>query len=90
MIETPPKNRYPIQTYVTPRHDAIISEAIERELLRDGQVFYLYNYTEDIEEMMLKISRLVPEAKVCYAHGKMDKTKLENIISAKEKDLMSI
>ena len=81
MIETPPKNRYPIQTYVTPRHDAIIAEAIERELLRDGQVFYLYNYTEDIEEVMLKISKLVPEAKVCYAHGKMDKNKLENIIT---------
>lgn len=81
MIETPPKNRYPIQTYVTPRHDAIISEAIERELLRGGQVFYLYNYTEDIEEVMIKISKMVPEAKVCYAHGKMDKNKLESIIS---------
>ena len=81
MIETPPKNRYPIQTYVTPRHDAIISEAIERELLRGGQVFYLYNYTEDIEDVMIKISQMVPEAKVCYAHGKMDKNKLESIIT---------
>ena len=81
MIETPPKNRYPIQTYVTPRHDAIISEAIERELLRGGQVFYLYNYTEDIEDVMVKISKMVPEARVCYAHGKMDKHKLESIIT---------
>ena len=81
MIETPPKNRYPIQTYVTPRHDAIVAEAIERELLRGGQVFYLYNYTEDISDVMVKISKMVPEAKVCYAHGKMEKHKLENIIS---------
>ena len=81
MIETPPKNRYPIQTYVTPRHDSVVAEAIERELLRGGQVFYLYNYTEDIEEVMIKISKMVPEAKVCYAHGKMDKNKLENIVS---------
>ena len=81
MIETPPKNRYPIQTYVTPRHDAVVSEAIERELLRGGQVFYLYNYTEDISDVMVKISKMVPEARVCYAHGKMDKYKLENIIS---------
>jgi len=82
MIETPPKNRYPIQTYVTPRYDSIIKDAIERELLRGGQVFYLYNYTEDIDEVMMHISRLVPEAKVCFAHGKMDKNKLEDIISS--------
>ena len=81
MIETPPKNRYPIQTYVTPRHDSVVAEAIERELLRGGQVFYLYNFTEDIDEVMVKISKMVPEAKVCFAHGKMDKNKLENIIS---------
>ena len=81
MIETPPKNRYPIQTYVTPRHDSIIKEAIERELLRGGQVFYLYNYTEDISDVMVKISKMVPEAKVCYAHGKMNKYELEDIIT---------
>ena len=81
MIETPPKNRYPIQTYVTPRHDSIIKEAIERELLRGGQVFYLYNYTEDISDVMVKISHMVPEAKVCYAHGKMNKYELEDIIT---------
>ena len=82
MIETPPKNRYPIQTYVTPRYDSIIKEAIERELLRGGQVFYLYNFTDDIDEKAAHINRLVPQAKVCYAHGKMDKYQLEKIISA--------
>jgi transcription-repair coupling factor (superfamily II helicase) len=81
MIETPPKNRYPVQTYVTPRHDSIIKEAIERELLRGGQVFYLYNYTEDISDVMVKISKMVPEAKVCFAHGKMNKNQLEDIVS---------
>ena len=82
MIETPPKNRYPVQTYVTPRYDSLIKDAIERELLRGGQVFYLYNYTEDIMDMMTHISNLVPEAKVCYAHGKMNKNDLEDIISS--------
>ncbi len=82
MIETPPKNRYPIQTYVTPRHDTIIKEAIERELLRGGQIFYLYNLTEDIDQKAAEISRLVPEARVGYAHGKTDKYALEKIISA--------
>lgn len=81
MIETPPKNRYPVQTYVTPRHDSIIKEAIEREMLRGGQVFYLYNYTDDIADVMVKISKMVPEAKVCYAHGKMNKFELEDIIT---------
>ena len=82
MIETPPKNRYPIQTYVTPRHDSIVKDAIERELLRGGQVFYLYNYTEDIAEVMTHIAKLVPEAKICFAHGKMNKNELEDIISS--------
>lgn len=81
MIETPPKNRYPIQTYVTPRHDSIVKDAIERELLRGGQVFYLYNYTEDIAEVMVHISKLVPEARICFAHGKMNKNELEDVIA---------
>lgn len=80
-IETPPKNRYPVQTYVTPRHDSLIKEAITRELLRGGQIFYLYNYTEDIALVAAKINKLVPEARVCFAHGKMEKNELEDIIA---------
>ncbi len=80
MIETPPKNRYPIQTYVIERNDKIIHDAIERELIRGGQVFYLYNYVEGIEEMATKLHNLVPEAKICVAHGRLSKEKLENII----------
>ena len=80
-LNTPPKNRYPVQTYVVARHDMIIKEAIERELARNGQVFYLYNKTSDIDIVANKIKRLVPQAKICYAHGQMDKYDLENIIS---------
>lgn len=77
MIETPPKNRYPIQTYVLERNDSIIHDAITRELARGGQVFYLYNYVEDIEEVASHISNLVPEAKVVFAHGRLKSNELE-------------
>lgn len=82
LIETPPQNRYPIQTYVTPRKDSIIKEAIERELIRGGQIFYLYNFTDDIIDIAHHLANLVPEAKICYAHGKMNKNELESTISA--------
>ena len=80
MIETPPKNRYPIQTYVIERNDKIIHDAIERELIRGGQVFYLYNLVDSIEDMAIKLHDLVPEAKICVAHGRLSKEKLESII----------
>lgn len=81
MIETPPKNRYPIQTYVLERNDRIITDAIERELSRGGQVFYLYNYTESIELQAAKIKSLVPDARICVGHGKLTKDQLESVIS---------
>ena len=81
MIETPPKNRYPIQTYVLERNDRIIADAIARELARGGQVFYLYNYTDSIEEMQIKLKSLVPHARICVGHGKLRKDQLENVIS---------
>ena len=81
MIETPPKNRYPIQTYVIERNDKIIHDAIERELVRGGQVFYLYNLVDSIEDMAVKLHELVPEARICVAHGRLPKDKLENIVS---------
>ena len=81
MIETPPKNRYPIQTYVIERNDKIIHDAIERELVRGGQVFYLYNLVDSIEDMAIKLHELVPEARICVAHGRLTKDKLENIIA---------
>ena len=82
LLETPPANRYPIQTYVLERNDSVIRDAIYRELARDGQVFYLYNKVEDINIVANKIQRLVPEAKVCFAHGQMSRIKLENVIES--------
>jgi len=80
VIETPPKNRYPIQTYVIERNDKIIASAIEREVSRGGQVFYLYNYVEDIDVIKNHLQNLCPFAKIGVAHGKMNKDKLEEII----------
>ncbi len=80
VIETPPKNRYPIQTYVLPLNKAVIKEVIERELSRGGQVFYLHNRVSDIEDVARKIQMLIPYSRVSFAHGKMDKNTLENRI----------
>jgi len=81
LLETPPLNRYPIQTYVLERHDAVIRDSIQRELARNGQIFYLYNRVDDIEVVARNIQRLVPEARVIYAHGKMGRLQLENVIT---------
>ena len=80
MIETPPKNRYPIQTYVLQRNDRIIADAIERELSRGGQVFYLYNFVDSIEQQAAKLKSLVPDARICIGHGKLSKDKLEDVL----------
>jgi transcription-repair coupling factor (superfamily II helicase) len=80
LLETPPLNRYPIQTYVLERNDAIIRDAVQREMARNGQIFYLYNKVDDISVVAQNISRLVPEARVVYAHGKMGRLKMEEVI----------
>ena len=80
MIETPPRNRYPIQTYVLERNDSIIRDAIMREVSRGGQVFYMYNKVEDIERVASHIKELVPDARICIGHGKMTKEDLENTL----------
>lgn len=80
LLETAPENRYPVQTYVLERNDVIIKDSIERELARDGQVFYLYNKVEDIEFIADKLQRLIPEARIDIAHGKMKKTDLERVV----------
>lgn len=81
MIETPPLNRYPVQTYVVERQEALIKEAITRELARGGQIFYLFNRVQGIEGMVYKLQKLVPEARIAYAHGKMNRDQLENVLS---------
>ena len=80
VIETPPENRFPVQTYVMEYNGVLIREAIERELARDGQVYFLYNRVEDIERKAEEISMLVPDAKVIVAHGQMNENELESVI----------
>lgn len=82
LLETPPLNRYPIQTYVMERNDSIIRDAIQREMARNGQVFYLYNRVDDINVVARQIENLVPEARVVYAHGKMGRQRMEEVIQA--------
>ena len=78
LIETPPKERFPIQTYVLEESNLVIKDAIYKELSRNGQVFILYNNVEKIEEKVLEFKRLVPEALIDFAHGQMSKDSLEN------------
>ncbi|ERH56722.1 MULTISPECIES: transcription-repair coupling factor [Bacillus amyloliquefaciens group] len=80
VIETPPENRFPVQTYVVEYNGALVREAIERELARGGQVYFLYNRVDDIERKADEISMLVPDAKVAYAHGKMTENELESVM----------
>lgn len=80
LIETPPVDRYPVQTYVVEENHAILKDAIYKELARQGQVFILYNRVSDIEQKMQEIKRLVPEAEIIYAHGQMSKIELENVM----------
>jgi len=81
IIDTPPVNRYPVQTYVLEETDVVIKDAIYKEMARKGQVFILYNRVESIESVVSKIQKLVPEAKIGYAHGQMTKSELENVIN---------
>lgn len=82
IIETPPANRFPVQTYVMEFSGALVREAIEREMARGGQVFYLYNRVEDMARRVEEISMLVPEARIGFAHGKMSESELEAVMIA--------
>ena len=77
VIETPPEERYPIQTYVVEQNDQLIRDAILREIARGGQVYFVYNRVEHIDRMAEYIKNLVPEAKVTIAHGQMTERQLE-------------
>ncbi len=80
VIETPPENRFPIQTYVVEYNPPFIKEAIEREMSRDGQVFFLYNRVDMIDRVAAEIDELVEDARVAHAHGQMNERQLENIM----------
>lgn len=80
VIETPPKNRYPIQTYVMEYNPGAVREAVLREMSREGQVFYLYNRVATIEQKVSELQELIPEARIGYAHGQMSEVQLENTL----------
>ncbi|CAG7656334.1 transcription-repair coupling factor [Paenibacillus allorhizosphaerae] len=80
VIETPPENRFPVQTYVVEHNASLVREAIERELAREGQVYYLFNRVQGITQMAEQISMLVPDARVTVAHGQMSEQELEKAI----------
>src|SRR5699024_7945853 len=80
VIETPPENRFPVQTYVIEHNLAFIREAIEREIARGGQVFLLYNRIDNIEKVAHEIEEVVDSARVSVAHGRMNETELENVM----------
>lgn len=80
VIETPPENRFPVQTYVVEHSNWLVRDAIERELARGGQVFYLFNRVQGIYQMAEQINALVPDAKVAVAHGQMSEQELEKTI----------
>lgn len=79
-ITTPPEERHPILTYVGPAEEGQISAAIHRELLRDGQIFYLHNRVETIDQAATRLQELVPEARIRIAHGQMSESTLEDVI----------
>ena len=80
VLEEPPMDRLPIQTYVMEYNEEMVREAINRELAREGQVFYVYNKVKDIDEITTKIQALVPQANVAFAHGQMKERELEKIM----------
>lgn len=81
VLEEPPVDRLPIQTFVTEYDEEMVREAINRELARGGQVYYVYNKVQGIDEIASGISRLVPEAGVAFAHGQMNERELERIMA---------
>jgi transcription-repair coupling factor (superfamily II helicase) len=80
VIETPPEERYPIQTYVVEFNDQLIRDAIMRELNRGGQVYFVYNRVETIRDMASYLQKLVPEAKIATGHGQMSERELEDVV----------
>ena len=80
IIDTPPVNRYPIQTYVLEENDLIIKDAIYKELARHGQIFILYNNIDKLDSVVSHIKSLVPEARIISAHGRMNKIELEDVM----------
>ena len=80
VIETPPTNRYPVQTYVLEKNDSVIRDAVLREMERGGQVYYLYNKVDTIDQKVSELQELIPEASIGHVHGRMSEIQLENTL----------
>ena len=80
VMETPPSNRYPIQTYVMEQIPSVIKEACMREIARGGQVFYLHNHIGDIDDVVIELENLMPSARIVSVHGRMSKNQMEDIL----------
>ena len=80
LLQTPPEERYPVQTYVLDYNDAVIRDAIMRELNRQGQVYFLYNHVQHIDAFASRLRALVPEARIAVAHGQMKESLLEDVM----------
>ncbi len=80
VIETPPTNRYPVQTYVLEKNDSVIRDAVLREMERGGQVYYLYNKVDTIVQKVSELQELIPDASIGYVHGRMSEVQLENTL----------
>ena len=80
VIETPPTNRYPVQTYVLEKNLSVIRDAVLREMERGGQVYYLYNKVDTIDQKVSELQGLIPEASIGYVHGQMSEIQLENTL----------
>ena len=80
VIETPPTNRYPVQTYVLEKNESVIRDAVLREMERGGQVYYLYNKVDTIDQKVSELQELIPEASIGYVHGQMSEIQLENTL----------
>ena len=80
VIETPPTNRYPVQTYVLEKNDSVIRDAVLREMERGGQVYYLYTKVDTIVQKVSELQELIPEASIGYVHGRMSEVQLENTL----------
>lgn len=80
VIETPPENRFPVQTYVVELNESLVREALERELNRGGQVYFLFNQVSGIRSMADRVQRLVPNARIAVAHGQMAENELERVM----------
>lgn len=81
-LEEPPSDRWPVQTYVLEYSDAVVHDAIRRELARGGQIYYLHNYVESIERTALRIQRAFPDARIGIVHGKMPMRELSSVMTA--------